>query len=489
MRVTTDQLLLLLVTMVAVLLILAIIGGAGLAYVVWRRLRGRYRPRTASAPPPVVAPAPAAQAAPAGPSRATDEPIPKGDVPGDDPRILALGLEAPTSTEAVFRNLDRIKPLLREEVAESDRIGRTTPLAGRALRATGVYLWTVPASRGGLDASYVDRLEAVAQVGRIDAGMAWIVHWLSAHSELTGRLDEESFAELYPTIDLPTVFSATPPARAVEVDGDTYRIEGARWRLGSGGYHADRWLAGANVFTASGEPVINEATGAHKAIGVWLPADKLRQIDDWNPLGLRSSGSASYELTGPVDVPRRWSFEITGDMSAYFFPFMGVMLGAAQHLVDLTLQFVRSKRRAGVATGSHDVTALADAMTSLDMLTLGLRGYAQYIDRVRAERGGVFTAEDAAWIHNVGLPVRETIMKVRDITSDIYGTGYVAAGSEFGRVLRDIQVGLAHAWFRRSDALDLRLRHMTVVLDSPRFSPIWDGGWPVELRADSSSPS
>jgi alkylation response protein AidB-like acyl-CoA dehydrogenase len=488
--VTTDQLLALLVTMVSVLLFLALIAGGGLSYFLIRRLRGRPRARRTSAP---VAVPPAAPATPphasAGRSHTADEPVPKGDVVRDDPRIIALGLEAPLSIAAVFRNLDKIKPLLRQEVPESDRIGRTTPLAGGALRATGVYLWTFPANRGGLDAPYADRLEAVSQVARIDAGMAWVVHWLSSHSELAGRLDEESFTQLYPSLDLPTVFSATPPARAIETGTDTYRIEQARWRLGSGGYHADRWLAGANVFDAAGEPVIDKATGVHKAIGVWVPSDKLRQIDDWNPLGLRSSGSASYELTGPVEVPRGWSFEITGDTGAHFFPFMGVMVGAAQHLVDLTLQLVRSKRQAGVNTGSHDVTALADAMSSLDMLALGLRGYAQYIDRVRTERAGVFTSEEAAWIHTVGMPVRETLMRVRDITSDIYGTGYVPADSEFGRVLRDIQVGLAHAWFRRSDALDLRTRHMSVVLDSPRFAPIWDAGWPVQLPTGVPSPS
>ncbi|KJL42714.1 alkylation response protein AidB-like acyl-CoA dehydrogenase [Microbacterium terrae] len=487
---TTDQLLTVLVTMVAVLLVLALFAGAAIAYFVFRRLRGRRRqPRTA----PPVASTPAARVTSSAPAphqnRPVDQPVPKGDVPRDDPRIAALDLEPPSSTAAVFRNLDKVKPILWHEVAESDRIGRITPLAGGALRATGVYLWSFPTNRGGLDASYADRLEAVTQVGRIDAGMAWVVHWLSSHSELAGRLDDESFAELYPSLDLPTVFSATPPARAIEIGGDKYRIEQARWRLGSGGYHADRWLAGANVYTAAGEAVIDQATGAHKAIGVWVPADKLQQIDDWNPLGLRSSGSASYELTGPVEVPRRWSFEITGDTGAHFFPFMGVMVGAAQHLVDLTLQFVRAKRKAGVTTGSHDVTALADAMSSLDMLALGLRGYADYIDRVRVERAGVFTVEEAAWIHTVGMPVRETLMKVRDITSDIVGTGYVPAGSEFGRVLRDIQVGLAHAWFRRSDALDLRTRHMSVVLDSPRFTPIWDAGWPVQLPAENVSAS
>jgi len=160
--VTTDQLLALLVTMVSVLLFLALIAGAGLFYFLIRRLRGRPRARRTTAP---VAVPPAAPTTPprasAGRSHTADEPVPKGDVVRDDPRIIALGLEAPLSIAAVFRNLDKIKPLLRQEVPESDRIGRTTPLAGGALRATGVYLWTFPANRGGLDAPYADAISSV----------------------------------------------------------------------------------------------------------------------------------------------------------------------------------------------------------------------------------------------------------------------------------------------------------------------------------------
>lgn len=412
-------------------------------------------------------------------------PVTHGDVPADDPRIVALGLEPPTSVEVVFRNLEKVKPLLRDEVAESDLLGRTTPLAGGALRATGLFQWCFPTRGGGLDASYADRLEAVTQVARIDAGMAWVVTWLAAHGDITDRLDDDSFAELYPSIDLPTVFSATPPARAVEVSGDRYRIEQGQWRLGSGGYHADRWLAAAKVWDASGRPVLSEATGEQKMIGVWLPGDKVQQLHDWDPLGVRSSGSASYTLTEPVEVPRRWSYDMGGDSRPYFFPFMGVMVGAAQHLVDLTLESLRSKTAKGATVGSYDMTTLTDAMATLDMLVLGLRGYADYLDQVRTSRESrAITPAETAWIHSVGMPVRAAILKIRDITADIYGTGYVAASSEFGRVLRDLQVALAHGWFRLSDTQADHGTRVRKMLEDPEVTPIWDAGWPVRIAAD-----
>lgn len=487
MQMSNDAALAVLMAMVAALLLLAIVGVGVAAY-----LAARYRTRLRSAVRSVVArpaparttatpsPAPAAVAASA-PRTAGDPIVPRGDVAPDDARLAALDLEGADTTAAVFRNIERIKPLLRDEVAESDRLGRTTPLAGAALRATGVFKWCFPASRGGLDASYSDRLEAVSQIARIDVGMGWVTTWLSAHGEITASLDDEAFAALYPTLDLPTVFSNTPLARAVEIGGDRYRVEDGRWRLGSGGYHADRWMGGASVWDEAGNPVIDEATGEQKTVGIWLPGDKIRQLDDWNSAGVRSSGSASYCLVEPVEVPRSWSFahDVYG-ARPYFFPFMGVLVGAAQHLIDLTLETLRGKHGSGASIGAHDKARLAECLARLDMLVLGLRGYAAYIDEVRADAGAL-SRHDAPWVEAVGIPVREAVLSIRDVTADIYGTGHVAAGSEFGRVLRDIQVATAHLWFRTSDTPSYRSGRVDLMLDDPDVRTVWDAPRPVEF--------
>lgn len=491
---TAEGLLTLILVMVILLLVIAVAAAAGVWIVAlrWRRTRHNEPPKRRRAARSASTGASTAVSAPTQKSldgmsagraaRGGAEPVTHGDVPADDPRIVALDLEEPLSTEAVFRNLEKIKPLLRAEAPESDHIGRATPLAGRALRAAGLFLWGFPKEQGGIDASYADRLEAVTQLARIDVGMAWITSWLTAHGDMTSRLDDAAFAELYPSLDLPTVFSATPPARAVELADGSYHIEQARWRLGSGGYHSDRWLASALVWDTSDEPVICDITGEHKLVGLWLPVDKVRQDHDWDPLGVRSSGSASYHLTEPVDVPSRFSFNIGAERRPYFFQFMGVMVGAAQHLVDLTLEALRTKSAKGATIGSHDRAELTRAMASLDMLVFGLRGYAEYIDRIRSERDSRSpTPGESAWIESVGMPVRETVLGLRDVTIDIYGTGYVDSASEFGRVLRDIQVACAHWWFRQSDTQEDRGKRVSMMLQDSSVVPIWDSGWPVEL--------
>ncbi|WP_146340754.1 hypothetical protein [Nesterenkonia sp. NBAIMH1] len=361
-------------------------------------------------------------------------------------------------------------------------MGRVTPLAGRALRSAGLFRWGFPQERGGLSASFAERLEAITQLARVDVGTAWVTTWLSAHGDIAGRLTDEAFAEIYPHADLPTAFSATPLARAVEVEGDRYRLdEGTTWRLGSGGYHAERWIGGAMVWDTNGEPVICEQTGEQKIIGVWLPPEKVRQLDDWDPLGVRSSGSASYRLTETIEVPRRHSFNVGADRRPYFFSFMGVMVGAAEHLVDLTMTALRAKSAKGAPIGFHDTARLTQAMASLDMMVIGLRGYAAHIDRIAASSdSGAPSVADTAWIESVGMPVRQAVLEISDIATDIFGTGYVASGSEFGRVLRDIQVALAHWWFRLSDTQAPRGNRVRMMLEDPTVATVWDTPWPTE---------
>lgn len=492
---STEELLTLILVIVVVLLVIAVLGAAGMWLVLlrFRRSRGGGRINLRRAGPSTPEHTPVSNSAPQpmpamSPGRSADRdavPATHGDVPADDPRILALGLEKPDSTEAVFRNLERIKPLLGQEATESDRMSRITPLAGRALRSAGLFLWGFPQARGGVEVSFADRLEAITQLARIDMGMAWVTQWLTAHGDIAGRLSDHAFAEIYPSLDLPTVFSATPMARAVEVAGDKYRIEKGIWRLGSGGYHCERWMGGAKVWDASGEPVICEITGEHKEVGIWLPPNKVHQDNDWDPMGLRSSGSASYRLTEPVEVPRSWSFNVGAERRPYFFPFMGVMVGAAEHLIDLTLESLRAKHRAGVSPTGYDKARLSKAMSALDMLVLGLRGHAQYIDQIISVReGGEATAAEAAWLENIGVPVRETVCEIVETATDIYGTGYVASGSEFGRVLRDLKVAQAHTWFRLTDTQLPRGNRVTMMLEDPATAPIWDCGWPIQIAPE-----
>src|SRR5690625_3983150 len=101
----------LILVMVTLLLIIAIVAAVGVWIVAlrWRRTSHGRQPRRRrpassqpAAPPSATAGPPSAPmpGMSAGRPKTTDaEPVAHGDVPADDPRIVALGLEEPTSAE------------------------------------------------------------------------------------------------------------------------------------------------------------------------------------------------------------------------------------------------------------------------------------------------------------------------------------------------------------------------------------------------------
>lgn len=414
-----------------------------------------------------------------------------GDVPSDDPRIVALGLEAPDSAAAVFRNLDKIKPLIRADAPQSDLIGRTTPLVGRAMRDAGLFRMSWVKSRGGLEMSVPDQLEVVTQVARIDGGAGWTVSILNASGHYASFLDDEPYAAIYPDgPDTPTAFSGFPPAKAIEVEGGYY-LEKGRWDWGSGGYHADRFLGGARVWDKDGNPVL-DPRGDHLWLGLWLPPDKVAQAHDWDPLGMRASGSSGYYLTAPVVVPREYSFDYGNPARNYGLTLMGVAAGLAQHMIDLVVDALRKKSTPdGPGGGQYDRTRLSEAMMTLDLLVFGLRGMAEHLQKVAETRPpGTLTADERITMAGVGPAVRDVLIKLRDTLQDIYGSSFTKPGNEFGRVLRDIYVAFAHAQFKWSDATERKsTRADRLITGQTTIGTVLDAGWPTDYVDAQGAPA
>lgn len=405
-----------------------------------------------------------------------------GDVPSDDPRIVALELEAPVSAAAVFRNLNKIKPLIRADAAQSDLIGRTTPLVGRAMRDAGLFQMSWMKARGGIEMSVPDQLEVITQVARIDGGAGWTVSILNASGYYASFLEDEAYAMIYPDgPDTPTAFSGFPPAKAVEVEGGYY-LEKGRWDWGSGGYHADRFLGGAKVWDKDGNPVL-DSDGDHLWLGIWLPTDKVTQAHDWNPLGLRASGSSGYYLTEPVVVPREHTFDYHHPARNYGFVLMGVAVGLAQHMIDLAVEALRKKSIPdGPGGGQYDRTRLSEAMMTLDLLVFGLRGMAEHLQNVAEARPPrTLTPDEGITMAGVGPAVRDVLIKLRDTLQDIYGSSFTKPGNEFGRVLRDIYVAFAHLQFKWSDATERKsTRADRLITGQTTIGTVLDAGWPTD---------
>lgn len=360
--------------------------------------------------------------------------------------------QAPLSSAAVRANAAALGPLVRAEADRCESEARLSDSLMRAFRDAGLFQMGFPASRGGLEMPLADQLAVVTEIARHDAGAGWNVAVLNASGYYAGRLGQAAYDELYPTRDLPTGGSFHPPGRAEAVDGG-YLVSG-RWDWGSGTPTAERVVGGCLVYR-DGEPV-RRADGRQILLGVWLPRDAVRHTGNWQALGIRGSGSGSYEVSEPVFVPEHHVFDreappnpdadpLNKHVGLLFFPLTGVCLGLARHVVELTLDAVRARCRGEVSKlDTATKQQLGQAATETDLVYRGIEEVARRADEAIFTPGRVLDPVEEARLRVANSQAGETLRRVLDLCVDLYGSRYIYQSDPLERVIRDAWGALAH---------------------------------------------
>lgn len=370
-----------------------------------------------------------------------------------------LGLEEPTTIEAIKRNAERILPVIAEEADEIERLARLSPRAERVMRAAGVFEMAFPAARGGVEATLADQVEVTAMVAAVDGSAGWNVGVLNAGGYYASRLGDHAYAELYPTRDCPTSGSFHPRGKAVEVDGG-YLVTG-QWDWGSGSYTAVHILGGADVVTPDGEPVLdNEGKQLH--LGLWLPKDAVVPADNWQVLGVRGSGSTSYSIVEPTFVPAAHSFDrdapdnphaapMNKSVKLAHYALTGVALGVARHLVQVTADYLSERGNVDPATAQ----ALGEAISEVDFAYAGVREIARITDDIIYTPGRGLTGVESARMTAANAAAGLALRRVVDQCIEISSARYILDANPIQRVIRDALGALAHAGVRKKHLASL----------------------------------
>lgn len=372
-------------------------------------------------------------------------------------RDLGVDLRAPDSAEAVLSNARALLPLVAAEADAVEEAARLTPRLEAAFRASGVFQMAFPAFRGGLEMTLAQQTEVVAEIAAVDASAAWNVAVLNAGGYYAARLGDQAYAELYPTRDRPTSGSFHPRGRARRVDGG-FLVTG-HWDWGSGSYTADHVVGSAEVF--DGDTPVLGSGGKQMHLGLWLPKDRLTVLHNWQTLGVRGSGSTSYEIVEPVFVPEHHSFDreaeydqsrdpLNRSVRLAHYALTGVALGVARHLVHEAAAVVGRRVPAGSA-GNPDSAALQTlglAMAEVDFAYAGVRAVADLVDEV------IFGGDALAPVHEARMTAANAaaavaLRRVVDLTTELLGGQLILDRSPVQRVLRDAYGALAHAGTRR----------------------------------------
>jgi len=349
------------------------------------------------------------------------------------------------TTDAFARAADTIAP----RIADAERDGRHDAAALAALAATGVFKTLVPRAYGGGHGDLLPYVEGIERAARIDGAAGWLA-MIGATTGLTAAYLPDAVArEVFGPDDAFACGVFAPTGRATRV-GDALKIEG-RWSWASGCEHA-RWRMVGVVLCEDGRPRL-DAQGAPETRCVFLRAEEITVVPNWNVLGLRATGSHDLAAAGAL-VPIERSFSLLGSArdpdAAYRVSPFGVLalgvaaaaLGIAAAAVDRFAALAREKTPVG-------------ARRPLAHRELAQVAFARADGQVRAARASLHNAALAAGSADA-LPARAALRVVAcDVTRTAVsavdgifqgaGAGAARVGEPLERHFRDVHMAAQHA--------------------------------------------
>jgi alkylation response protein AidB-like acyl-CoA dehydrogenase len=371
-----------------------------------------------------------------------------------------LAMDGSSVTDAALRQdyIERARelvPLLREQGDEIEKQREVSEPVVQAMVERGIFRMLLPKSLGGgeLDPlTYTAVLEILASA---EGSTAWCLGQNSGCSMIAPYLPPDMAREVFggPRGILAWGPELPGAGRCTAVDGG-YRVTG-RWGFATGSRHAS-WLgAHCPVFEEDGSPQLGG--GRQVVRTLIMPKSEATIIDNWQVLGLRGTGSDSYELkdhfvpearTALRDDPETRHepgplYQFTSGM-IYAMSFSHVSLGIARGAYDAFIELARDKVPRGAKGTLRENNMIQSQISQCEAR---LRSARAYLRGVVAEMWD--EAQKAGRIseaHHPQLRLAATwaIHQARDVVATVYhaaGATAIFESNPLERRMRDIHAG------------------------------------------------
>lgn len=367
-----------------------------------------------------------------------------------------------THEEAVRRAREMV-PALRERAARAEDARIILPETLAELHASGVLRALQPLRWGGMELPFEACFDVAYEIGRGCASTSWAGVNLLIHHWMLGLWPEQAQQDVWGDDPEALIASgvATASGKAWAVDGG-YRVTG-RWNFSSGVNVATWNMLGITV---------QDGDEAGMQALIVIPKSQYTIVDDWQVMGMRSTGSMTVEATD-IFVPRHRVLDVADLRGGSSAPgtqtnpgplFRVAMSGFSGHIIASTL--------CGNAQAALEITgdtisrkpAGPNGIAPRDMQAVQLRmsGAGARIDAARTlVRGDMAEAQGCAERDEV--PDLERKLRAKrdvsyavslcseaiDILAALGGAHGIYDSSPMQRVFRDNRAGATHIQFNQ----------------------------------------
>ena len=361
--------------------------------------------------------------------------------------------------ERLWERTRALRSVIEAHRSASDALHHLPDAVARAFVDANVYRLLLPDEFGGEDVDLLTYYDLIEEVASYDGSAGWNFSIGSSTPIILGDLAPARLHMIFGGPDSCVAASASPPGRAVEVDGG-YRISG-RFAWASG-IHQARWVV-ANGFVFDGETVRKSSTGAAVMLGFVMPKEDCRVLDTWHVLGMRGTGSTEFEVDGAF-VPKDLAIRFFTTESRHPYPIfhlpptyfgynhVSVMNGIARSTLAALKTLAETKT--STMGGAHlrddpqAQYAVAKAGALIEANRLSVKEAFREI-WIRLVAGDPITLEMRARLRRAIALAAENALEAVQLCYRAAGGAAVYESAPFERALRDVNSAATHIATRR----------------------------------------
>jgi len=351
-----------------------------------------------------------------------------------------------------------IQPILDEEGPEIDRIRELTQKAADAIVTQDLLRILLPRSLGGQEIHPLEFCKTTEAVGWADASAGWFVNQSNVSAATSAAaMPPGAAAEIFGMPRTGLAWGARHNySTAIRVKGG-YRLTG-KWSFASGSRHT-KWIgAHSAVQNPDGTPHIRYGRPDDRSF-LFLK-EKATIIDDWHVLGLRGTGSDSYEVKDlfvpDEHAPSREAAEeirepgplyVIHSTLLYAIGFPGVTLGLARRMLETYVALARGRHSKASINPMAENNAIQREIGMLEAKLSAARAFLH--EAIRAAYDAAAAGDTSIeWRLRLRLAATYGMNEATDVSIQCYrsaGTAAVLNVAPFERRLRDALTASQHA--------------------------------------------